>query len=233
VTSERRQAKQRKFALRKAVAQRRVIYVGADGLVELAPDGDVVGDLIRGPAWRSVESPTRPVDRILEDVQALADRAGMASSTREKVTELGRTVVVFLKTTDRMWTRPTVTEEVFPRALSQREAETLRFMLSPEDPRLELLRKQARVVTATGRCSCGCATIGLAVDERRACPAPGLCSPITATRSRVFDLAREPLELILFLDGGWLSGLELVYYAYSGPREFPVSSLFEAPRLSC
>lgn len=72
----------------------------------------------------------------------------------------------------------------FPRPLTEREAATLRFMLSPDDPRLAALREQAQVAMVTGMCECGCATIYLDVDRGRSRPAAGLRSPATDTASR-------------------------------------------------
>lgn len=124
-------------------------------------------------------------------------------------------------------------EEQFPRPLSAREAETLRFMLSVEDARLEPLREQLDVVAVSGKCGCGCATINLAVDRARARQAPGLCSPVIDSQTRDVDDRYGPFELILFLEDGWLAGLEVVYYANTPPPEFPDISSFEAPWLHC
>ena len=58
-----------------------------------------------------------------------------------------------------------VAEQKRQRPLSAREAETLRFILSHDDPRLVPLREQAEVASVRGMCHCGCATIDLAVDR--------------------------------------------------------------------
>ena len=121
----------------------------------------------------------------------------------------------------------------FPRPLSLREAETLRFMLSPSDPRLESLREQAEVAHVKGMCHCGCATIDLAVDKERARSASGLCFVVIETRTPQFDPDKGPFELILYLADGWLKELEVVYYANDPPPEFPSIDRFEPPRLLC
>ena len=120
----------------------------------------------------------------------------------------------------------------FPRPLSRREAAVLAFMLSPDDPRLEPLRRQAEAVTATGNWGC-CATIDLWVDRSRAIAAPGLCSPVTETATIEKGPAERYHDLLLFLDDdGWLKTLEIVHYAGS-PMEFPPVENFELPHVRC
>ena len=121
----------------------------------------------------------------------------------------------------------------FPRPLSPREAETLRFMLSPTDPRLDPLRDQAEVAYVRGMCHCGCATVDLAVHKQRGRRAPGLCSQVVETRTPQFDHEKGPYQLILHLSDGWLKELEIVYYANDPPSEFPSTDRFEPPRLLC
>ena len=118
-----------------------------------------------------------------------------------------------------------------PRPLSPREAETLRFMLSPRDPRLDSLREQAEVAHVRGMCHCGCATIDLEVDKERAGQACALASPVLETRTPQFDPDKGPFELVLHLADGWLKELEVVYYANDPPPEFPSIDRFEPPRL--
>jgi hypothetical protein len=120
----------------------------------------------------------------------------------------------------------------FPRPLSRREAAVLAFMLSPDDPRLEPLRRQAEVVTVTGNWGC-CATIDLSVDRSRAIAAPGLCSPVTEMATIEKAPAERYHDLLLFLDDeGWLKTLEIVHYAGS-PMEFPPVENFEPPHVRC
>ena len=123
------------------------------------------------------------------------------------------------------------TGEEFPRPVSPREAATLRFMLSPDDPRLGPLREQAEIAVVSGRCPCGCATIDFTVDHERARPAPGMHSAVVDAHTPRFDARQGPHELILFLDHGWLSSLEVVYYTTDPPVEFPPIDQFEPARL--
>src|SRR5436309_2398133 len=53
---------------------------------------------------------------------------------------------------------------VTPRPLTDREAEILDFLLTPDFPGRDALRAQANTAKVVGRCSCGCATIDLATD---------------------------------------------------------------------
>ena len=118
----------------------------------------------------------------------------------------------------------------FPRPLSAREAETLRFMLSPDDLRLDSLREQAEVAQVRGMCHCGCATIDLAVDKDRARQATPFSPRLIDTHTPQFH-PEGPYELILHLADGWLKELEVVYYVNVPPPEFPSTDRFEPPRL--
>lgn len=117
------------------------------------------------------------------------------------------------------------------RAISDREAVTLAFMLAVEDARLEPLRRQADVLTVVWECTCGCATVNFEVDRSRSSAAEGLCSPVTEAVNRDRD-TDELAELILFLEDGWLSSLETVWYSKPIP-EFPPLSEFEPATLRC
>jgi hypothetical protein len=119
-----------------------------------------------------------------------------------------------------------------PRPLSNREIATLDFMLAVDDPRLDPLKKQARNLLVTWECTCGCATVNFAVDRSRAAVAVDLCSPVTETQLRAPFDADEFSELILFLEDGWLSSLEIVWYVKPIP-EFPPVGKFEPARMRC
>jgi hypothetical protein len=119
--------------------------------------------------------------------------------------------------------------DTFPRALSKREAEILALMLDVDEPAFHPLREQARTASVVGRCECGCATIYLAVDRSRG-TAADLPSPATDTYTSSDPQDPETFfELILLLDSGWLSSLEIVYYGDTIPTEFPPPIAFERP----
>jgi hypothetical protein len=122
--------------------------------------------------------------------------------------------------------------DVGPRALSKQEAAALRFMLSVDDPRIEPLRQQADAASVNWECTCGCATISFVIDRSRASSATGLCSPVLDTFRRSPVDEDRFCELIVFMKDGWLSSLELVWYA-KPIAEFPPPTEFEPPVLRC
>jgi hypothetical protein len=125
---------------------------------------------------------------------------------------------------------PDPSRSSYPRPLSEREAEILRFLLGLDDARLEPLREQAMSAVVTGMCTCGCATIHLAVDRERTRPAL-LCSPVVSAHTR--DIEGEAVfGLLLFLDEGWLSLLE-IWYIDEPPPEFPAATAFISRRFEC
>lgn len=117
----------------------------------------------------------------------------------------------------------------YPRPLTEREAQILVFLLRQADePRLAPLIDQARTAAVTAPCTCGCATVNLAVDRETTSPVD-LCSPVV---SAVSVDGLPPMGLLLFLDEGWLSVLE-IWYIDEPPAEFPPTSAFDTPRIEC
>jgi len=120
---------------------------------------------------------------------------------------------------------------LFPRPLTERELATLRFMLSVPDGRLDPLRSQVPFTTVVGRCPCPCASIELSVDRSQATAAQGL-----GERPAVSTVGQEPGNelntyfLMVWLDKGWLSSLEVAYIEHL-PTEFPPLELFEPPKI--
>jgi hypothetical protein len=93
-------------------------------------------------------------------------------------------------------------------------------MLEPSFPGRDALKKQVDVAEATGGCTCGCATIDLGVDAARARPAEvSNRVPVDAyAHARHGD---ETFGLILFVDDGYISGLEIYGTISDPPKEFP------------
>jgi len=115
----------------------------------------------------------------------------------------------------------------YPRSISAREAEILQYLLSVDDDRLAPPRVQAPTAYVIGMCTCGCATIDLAVDRDRTQPA-ALCSQVVSADTGV--VAGAPVfGLLLFLDEGWLSQLE-IWWIDAPPPEFPPVTAFGPPR---
>ena len=110
------------------------------------------------------------------------------------------------------------------RPLTEAEAAALSFMLTPDFPGFEQLRAQAKSARVVGRCSCGCASIDIAVD--RANTPPALVGPqrVAATAT-----SRDPrvTHLMLWVEGGYLSGLELAWLDMT--EEFPPPEMFDPP----
>lgn len=123
----------------------------------------------------------------------------------------------------------------FPRQLTPREAEVLDFMLGVDDPRVAPLREQRKSVVATGVCGCGCASIDLAVDRERYEPAAICGQPISAELNPAKAAVAYPNEsygLLIFLDQGWLSLLEVSWHE-KPPAEFPPANAFDPPEVTC
>ena len=108
-------------------------------------------------------------------------------------------------------------DEIFPRPLDERERAVLNHLLAGDFPGSAELRRQAESAVVTGKCPCGCATIDLAVDASAA--------PAHVERNvPVESLSREadpPFEILLFVENGRLSSLEIVTYADEPIRSFP------------
>ena len=107
------------------------------------------------------------------------------------------------------------------RPLNADEKRVLDRLLTVDFPGAPELRAQVRHSTVVGRCECGCATVDLAVDRVAAPPAldcPG--SPILAEATVLGDDGQPVGGVIAFLDGGYLSMLEI--YSHDAPiREWP------------
>jgi hypothetical protein len=114
------------------------------------------------------------------------------------------------------------------RALTPRESEVLAFLLAADDERLGPLRRQAETATVTGGCGCGCPSIDLAVDRTRTSPATGLGRPAVTTVSREAGPADEVWWLHLWVEDGWLEGIELSYID-TPPSALPAPDVFGLP----
>lgn len=97
-----------------------------------------------------------------------------------------------------------------PRALAESERRTLCALLDHADfPGRDALRAQVPHARVVGYCPCGCATVKLAVNPQMAAPAD-VTSRVPGNELRVFDEGgTEAGGVILFVDDGYLSQLEI------------------------
>jgi hypothetical protein len=119
----------------------------------------------------------------------------------------------------------------FPRPLSEREADTLAFMLSVDFEGGASLREQASQAVVVEQCTCGCATIDLAIpgDAPVVVDAPPV--PLVQTHAR--DMDEHPVGLLLFVRDGRLASLEIVWYDESQiTGEFPAAEFWAPPTAS-
>ena len=106
------------------------------------------------------------------------------------------------------------------RPLTSRELELLDALLRHEFPGVHELRVQARRTSASPGCTCGCGTLALHVPDTA--PRSSASNPVPV-EGTVVDAAGEPIGgLLLFLDDGRLSGLE-VYSLVDDPLPLPSS----------
>ena len=110
------------------------------------------------------------------------------------------------------------------RPLTSPERAILDFLLTAEFQGRAALRAQADHARVTGRCSCGCATVDLTVDRTAAPPAQ-------VSKSMVAEAMSSDGEygLLLFVDDGYLSSVEIYGNVAEPPPEFPPPSAFVEP----
>jgi len=119
------------------------------------------------------------------------------------------------------------------RPLTEREREILQHLLSVDVDGVEELREQVPHVLGA-RWSCGCASFNLVVDEAKAPRSTITNSLLAGAASRERGRPDQYYELLLWVNDGWLSGVEFVDYEGHGeesPQELPPLHDWEAPRL--
>ena len=116
----------------------------------------------------------------------------------------------------------------FPRPLTDREADTLAFMLSADFEGGAALREQASRAVVVEQCTCGCATIDLAIPDDA--PAAVDPPPVPVLQTHARDMDARPVGLLLFVRDGRLSSLEIVWYDESQMTgEFPDPGFWAPP----
>jgi len=110
--------------------------------------------------------------------------------------------------------------KIIPRPLAADERAILDHLLSLDFEGVEQLRRQAGDSRVVGRCDCGCPTIE--IETRADCLDIAFTSRLAPVEGRVRPLADEPVgDVILFVDDGRLSSLELVWYTDAPPKAWP------------
>ena len=118
------------------------------------------------------------------------------------------------------------------RPLSGREREILEMLLSFEAPGIDELRAQVPYVQAA-RWACGCASFDLRVDREQAPRSSVTARPAVEAITRERDDVNGTFDLLLWVDDGWLDGVEIVDYVDrhgdESPEEIPPPDAWNAP----
>jgi hypothetical protein len=78
------------------------------------------------------------------------------------------------------------------------------------------------------QCTCGCATIDLAIPDNAPVAVDAPPVPVVQTHAR--DMDEHPVGLLVFVRDGRLASLEIVWYDESQMTgEFPAREFWEAP----
>lgn len=110
-----------------------------------------------------------------------------------------------------------------PRPLEQNERALLDGFLSLDFEGVQPLREQARVVQAAPGCTCGCGSLDLFVGGE--VPPSTAKSPVPAEGVLLSDEGKDLGGLLLFLDSGRLSYLEV--YSFVDPLPLPDAASVE------
>jgi hypothetical protein len=105
-----------------------------------------------------------------------------------------------------------------PRPLSESERRILDALLSSPFVGALELRTQVEQAKVVGGCDCGCPTVYLEVPEETP-PSPARGVPVSADVAPVGDKLGG--GILLFVESGRLSSLELFFYDRAGPGEWP------------
>jgi hypothetical protein len=119
------------------------------------------------------------------------------------------------------------------RPLTDREREILELLLSVEVPGIEELRKQVAFARAA-RWDCGCASFDVIVDRERAPRSTITTSPAVEAYSKERNDPNKAFDLLLWVEDGWLAGVEIVDYVDQhgddSPGEIPTRDYWDEPQ---
>ena len=127
--------------------------------------------------------------------------------------------------------RSDVREEYRP--LTERELEILEMLLSVELTGIEQLRAQVPNAKAA-RWSCGCASFDLLVDREQAPRSSTAGGAVVEATTKERDEIGAAFDLLLWVEDGWLVGVEIVDYVdrhgEESPDEIPSPPKWNDPR---
>jgi hypothetical protein len=114
-----------------------------------------------------------------------------------------------------------------------REREILDFLLSVEAVGIVELREQA-ALARVARWSCGCASFNVVVDRDKAPRSVITTSPAVEAFSTERDDSDKAFDLLLWVQDGWLAGVEIVDYlsrhGEDSPKEIPPRENWGGPQ---
>jgi hypothetical protein len=109
-----------------------------------------------------------------------------------------------------------------PRPLSPAEHQVLDLMLSQDFPGAASLRSQVPYAQVVGGCDCGWATVDLEVAPEAPRATPDLRGRVLPVTGYVGpDIDSPKAGIIVFVDEGFLSRLEIYSMAEPVPHEWP------------
>jgi hypothetical protein len=116
------------------------------------------------------------------------------------------------------------------RPLTDAEATVLTHLLSRDFPGVEQLRTQAQAARVVGRCTCGCASLDVSVDQGTASSEDDAIPRMIVSATSTDPRCSHPLLWVHdHADGRRvLSGIELAWID-GPPTEFPPPEAFDPP----
>lgn len=103
----------------------------------------------------------------------------------------------------------------FPRPLTSTEKAVAWDLLEKAAaPELDVLAEQLEASHATSKCACVCPTISMAVDTTRA-------RPVSYSAKPVATADYDGGSIMIWIEDGWLSHLEIYWWSDEAPTEFP------------
>jgi hypothetical protein len=128
---------------------------------------------------------------------------------------LGKTgsAIAYASERERRWRY--VRRVSYPRPLNETEKAVLLRVFELNGAReLDALTEQVEAGIATRPCDCPCPSVSLAVDRARA-------RPIAHHGRLELEVYYDGGAVMVWVDDGWLSNLETMWWSDDPPREFP------------